>query len=75
MPTHHSWFSDLAFGPESAQLGAVGYGSHKRALSHARSALSDPRGVGLLLGPEGSGADSYVGLLRHDVGAIVDALA
>jgi len=55
MRSHHSWFSDLAFGTESAQLGAVGYESHRKALSNARSALVDPRGVGLVIGPEGSG--------------------
>ena len=55
MPSKHSWFSDLAFGAEAGRLSAVRYQSHKDALTNAQSALRDPRGVGLLIGPKGSG--------------------
>ncbi len=55
MPSKHSWFSDLAFGAEAGSLSAVKYQSHRDALTNAQSALRDPRGVGLLVGPKGSG--------------------
>ncbi len=52
---HHSWFSDLAFGADSAGLGAVQYAAHCDALEAARGALDAAGGIGVLLGPQGSG--------------------
>jgi type II secretory pathway predicted ATPase ExeA len=52
---HHSWFSDLAFGADSAGLGAVPYRSHCDAIATARGALGSAASIALLLGPKGSG--------------------
>ena len=52
---NHSWFSDLAFGADSAGLGAVAYRSHREALRTSRAAIEATGGVGVLIGIAGSG--------------------
>ena len=52
---NHSWFSDLAFGADSAGLGAVAYRAHREALAMGRSALGAAGGLGVLIGGAGAG--------------------
>ena len=55
MQANHSSLGNQAFGDHADTLTIVRYGSHHDALAAMHSALREPKGIGLLSGPEGAG--------------------
>lgn len=60
MQAYQPWIGEQAFGDDADGLVAVSYKSHQDALDFVRRVLTDPQGVGLLQGPDGSGKTTIV---------------
>jgi len=60
MQADYTSLGNRAFGEDADALTTVKYRSHHDALQFLQSALRNPNGVGLLLGPEGSGRTTTV---------------
>ena len=60
MQSDHAWIGEQAFAQGAESLPVVKYRAHGDALKLARAALFDPRGMGLMVGPEGSGKTTLI---------------
>lgn len=78
MQSDHAWIGEQAFAQGAESLPVVKYRAHGDALKLARAALFDPRGMGLMVGPEGSGKTTVIQCLAAQLPdsaavAVVDA--
>ncbi len=78
MHSDHAWIGEQAFAHGTEPPLVVKYGAHVEALKFARAALYDPRGIGLLVGPEHSGKTTAIQCLAAQLPdsvavAVVDA--